>query len=800
MRSVRALLPLVVLLAGAVGAGEALRGRGGPLSGAEVYRRALPGVAWIEAAGQGRGTGWLLDRSRRWLVTCYHLVGENKTAEVIFPVRRNGAWVVERDYYLRHRDALKRSGHLTSAKVLIRRPESDLALLQLDVLPADAVEVVLATERPRPGDRVHVLGNRGDLHPLLWGYGAGSVRQLLTLREGYFNGGRQLALGARVVLASVPVNEGDSGGPLLDRRGRVVGVCAAVEWEAQGSGLFIDVDEVRALASLVRPEETPGPEQGPREIYRRGVRSLALVVQADPHRRATGWLLDRSRRLLLTTAEAVGTRETVEVVFPLSRGGEVIGDARAYRDKASLKEKGALVIGCVLATDARRNLALLELSSLPAEAAEAALAAEPPAPGDALHLLGNPERVEVLWAYTAGWVRQLGHANLGRTTDGPDPAVVVVQAPLSEGDGGGPVLDEQGRVVAVITGKSGPQQQVAYCLGVAEVRDFLRDNEARWNPRGAGPLCDRGDLFLKARQYDRAILDFTEALKADPTCARACSERGRAYLLRGDLAAAVRDCTRALELDPKLAAAHVHRAAALLGRGELREALADCDAAILINARGADAYSVRALVRLEIGDADKALADCDEALWLDPKLATAYQHRGLVYARRGDHVAALRDYDRAIDLDPHLADAFRARGDLRWGRSDVAAALADYSQALALAPDDAPAHLGRGRALAARGEMRAALDDFRAAIRSRPKLLPAVLKEVLDQGERIGDPARTAQWYRQALETLRPAWRDRADLDRRTSDGLTAAAAESDPARRAARLRKALDEVCAETR
>jgi tetratricopeptide (TPR) repeat protein/S1-C subfamily serine protease len=753
MKSVRLLLPLVLLLAGVIAAGEALRGRGGQ-TGATVYRQALPGVAWVEAAGQGRGTGWLLDRSRRWLVTCYHVVGENKTVEVIFPVRRNGAWVVDRDFYLQNRDALQKRIHLVSGKVVMRRSEVDLALVQLDALPADVVELPLATARPVPGDRVHVIGNRGDLHPLLWGYGTGRVRQVMTLREGYFNGGKQLARGARIVLASVPINEGDSGGPLLDDEGRVVGVSAALAWEAQGSGMFVDVDEVRALASRARPEETPTPERGPRAVYRRGVRSLALVLQADAHKRASGWVVDQSRKLLLTTAEAVGTRETVEVVFPLSQDGQVVGDARAYRDRVRLKEKGVLVTGCVLATDARRNLALLELSSLPAETVEATFATEAPQPGDALHLLGNPERIEVLWVYTAGWVRQHGHANLGQTTDGPDPSVLVVQAPLGEGDGGGLVLDERGQVVAVITGKSGPQQQVAYCLDAAEARALLRENEARWKPRGTAALCDRGAVFVKARQYDRAIVDYTEALRIDPTSARACSERGRTYLLKGDLIAAVRDCSRALELDPQLAAAHVHRAAALVAQGELRRALTDCDDAVRLDAKSAAALSVRALVRLKMGDPAKALADCDEALWLDPKLATAYLHRGMVRAHQGDSVAALRDYDRAIDLDQHLSAAFRARGDLHWRRSDVAAALADYSQTVAIDPTDALAHLGQGRALLARDDLRGALSAFRAAVRLQPPLRTSILKEVREQGERLNDPAKAAEWNRQVREAL----------------------------------------------
>ena len=66
--------------------------------------------------------------------------------------------------------------------------------------------------------------------------------------------------------------------------------------------------------------------------------------------------------------------------------------------------------------------------------------------------------------YTAGSVRQLGRANLGQTMEGPDPAVLVVQAPLTEGEGGGPLLNDRAELVGVVSGKTGPQQEVAFCL------------------------------------------------------------------------------------------------------------------------------------------------------------------------------------------------------------------------------------------------------------------------------------------------------------------------------------------------
>jgi tetratricopeptide (TPR) repeat protein len=797
-------------------------------SGAEIYRRTLPAVAWVHADA-GRGTGWILDRRRQLLVTCAHVVGDDATVEVVFPVCRGGAVVADRAYYLEHLPELRRAGDAVRGRVLRRDRGTDLALVELESVPDGAGELRLADGPARPGDRVHMVGCRYDVDAL-WAYTGGVVRQAHALREGYYSGGKELAKGARVVIADAPINEGDSGGPLVDGRGDVVGVAAAVDWDARGAGLFIDAAEVRALAGLPPANAPPTDPAGSvaRAVYRRGLRSLALV-RGEGDARASGWLLDRERRLLVTTAEAVEKREAVEVVFPVFRGGEAVADAAAYREAPGvLKDRHALTTGVVLASDARRNLAVLELAELPETAEEARLAAAPPEPGAPLHVLSSPARLEVLWAYTAGAVRQRGRANLGRTADGPDPAVLVVQAPLTAGDGGGPVFDDEGDLVGVMTGKTGPQQQTAYCLTADEVRDFLAECRARWVPADAAGLCARAAVFVKARACDRAAADLDAALRLDPRYAPAWAERGRVAYLRGDDAGALRACGRAVELDAKSAAAHTWRAAALARLGKPKEALADGDAAVASAPDDATARAVRGDVRRRLGDLDGALADCDQAVWLDRQLPPAHLYRGSVYAAKDDYANAAADFTRALQLDPQLGEAYRRRGDVSWAKSDSAAALADYTQALALDPGDAAAQRGRGRALAARGEHDAALTAFDAAL----KLDPADARTYLDRGaERLlgGDadggvadlaeavrrdpslaadaltaaerqarkepPAACCALCRRTLAALRPLFDGRPEVQQALDDALAAAEAEPDLERRADKMRAALTAV-----
>jgi tetratricopeptide (TPR) repeat protein len=822
----RALLPILLLPVVVICASPSPDTSPAPWSGGGLYERTLPAVAWVHAADRGKGTGWVVDRSRRLLVTNYHVVGENKSVEVFFPVREHGAVVAERGYYLEHREHLRKSGHVVRGEVLRRNPDTDLALVKLESLPPEVGELRLAASSARPGDRVHSIGNRYDCDPL-WVSTTGSVRQVRVWHDGYFNSGKQLAKGAHVLLTQSPINEGDSGGPLVNDRGEVVGVSAAVIWEANSGGLFIDVREVRALLgdSLTPPADAPSPGE---EMYRRGLRSLALV-QPPPGEKRTGWLLDRSRRLLLTTAEAVGKHEKAVVTFPAYQDGEVVAEFSFYHDqRALLEKKGLRVVGVVLAKDARRNIALLELESVPDGVREAKLAKVPPASGEAAHLLGNLARFDLLWLYGTASVRQLGRANLGQTTDGPDPAVIIIQAPLSENDGGGLLLDERGDAAGLVSGKVGPQQQVAFCLAAAEIEAFVAEHVTLWDPRTAADLCERGALFVKARRYDRAERDFTGAIKLDAKCAAAYSERGRVRYLRGDLAGALADCDAALALDEKLVTAYCHRAAVRSAKDEPAKAIADCDAALRLKADCAAAFAGRGHARRLLGELDKALADCDEAIWHDRKLAVAYLYKGEAHAAKDEQEKAVAAYTQALQLDPLLHEALRGRGDAHWARSDVAAALADYNAALAL-KEDAASYCGRGRALAARGEHDKALADFNAALRLNERFAPAYVErgaerlrrgevergfadyaeavrlrkdlivEVFASVERRAEELAKDERYdaaeeacRRALVLAAPLFADRAAVKKVIDDGLATAKTEADVRKRAALLREAI--------
>ncbi len=71
---------------------------------------------------------------------------------------------------------------------------------------------------------------------------------------------------------------------------------------------------------------------------------------------------------------------------------------------------------------------------------------------------------------------------------------------------------------------------------------------------------NRGVARIEKRENDRAISDFTKAIKMNPRFAMAYFYRGRAYFHKGEYDQAISDLTETIEINPRLAVAYNERA------------------------------------------------------------------------------------------------------------------------------------------------------------------------------------------------------------------------------------------------
>jgi hypothetical protein len=184
----------------------------------------------------GQGTGWVVDRGKKLLLTCQHVVGQREQVAVIFPMYEGGKLVSQRDFYVKNAQPI-------AGRVLRRDATRDLALIELGSLPDGVVELNLAGAAPEAGDTVHAIGCPGPSFAM-WVYGNGMVRQVT---DAVWTDDSRTKRSMRVIEHQIPLNPGDSGGPLLNDRAELVGVNQGGRGDAQLMSLSVTVDEVRAF-------------------------------------------------------------------------------------------------------------------------------------------------------------------------------------------------------------------------------------------------------------------------------------------------------------------------------------------------------------------------------------------------------------------------------------------------------------------------------------------------------------------------------------------------------------------------
>lgn len=176
-----------------------------------------------------------------------------------FLVRANGLVVTNKHVVIDEAlsyTAIFSDGRKYKATVVARDPINDLALLKIDganlpVLPLASAESI------KIGQTAIAVGNSLGRYPNTVTKGIVSgVGRALTATS---SGGKSETLDA-VIQTDAAINSGNSGGPLINSRGEVVGVNTAVEREGWGIAFAIPVNEVVFVinsyeknGSIVRP-------------------------------------------------------------------------------------------------------------------------------------------------------------------------------------------------------------------------------------------------------------------------------------------------------------------------------------------------------------------------------------------------------------------------------------------------------------------------------------------------------------------------------------------------------------------
>jgi serine protease Do len=182
---------------------------------ASLVTAVSPAVVRIDVTGPGfkvSGSGFIVDQSG-YVITNQHVIVSSNSIQITLM-----------------------TSETYKATVVDSNKTRDLALLKINSSRSDFPKIELGTANDATvGDAVVAVGF--PLGPLLAGpasFTSGIVSALRTID------------GLQYIQTDAAINQGNSGGPLVDMRGRVQGICTAalVDSNAQGIGLVIPIADV----------------------------------------------------------------------------------------------------------------------------------------------------------------------------------------------------------------------------------------------------------------------------------------------------------------------------------------------------------------------------------------------------------------------------------------------------------------------------------------------------------------------------------------------------------------------------
>ena len=199
----------------------------------QLYKNAAPGVVDIVVNTNGSGFG-----------------GQGSTAEGSGFVVDTSGNIVTNDHVVTGATSIKvrfQSGKTVKATLVGTDPSTDIAVIKVSVSASELHPLTFGSSSAvQVGEPVAAIGSPFGLPETLTSGIVSAVNRTITAPNNYSISG--------AIQTDAPINHGNSGGPLLNASGQVIGVNAQIESDSGGNdgvGFAIPSDAVKSVADTI---------------------------------------------------------------------------------------------------------------------------------------------------------------------------------------------------------------------------------------------------------------------------------------------------------------------------------------------------------------------------------------------------------------------------------------------------------------------------------------------------------------------------------------------------------------------
>jgi protein O-mannosyl-transferase len=175
------------------------------------------------------------------------------------------------------------------------------------------------------------------------------------------------------------------------------------------------------------------------------------------------------------------------------------------------------------------------------------------------------------------------------------------------------------------------------------------------NPGASVAYFLRGNYYKDIGEINKAINDYSNALKIDSTDADVFNNRGSLFAMTGKNEEALDDLNKAIKLKPAVNDGYFNRGLVKDALGDFKGAINDYSIALTNNRNDAYTYYLRGNSYSSIGMMNEAVNDFNFAIKLKPDFRDAYVNRGIERYKLGDYKGACSDWQTASQMGSDAA-------------------------------------------------------------------------------------------------------------------------------------------------
>ncbi len=303
-----------------------------PIANAELYsvrtKASIRYSFFEDEAGSSNGAGFLVDRSKGWILTNAHVSGR-------------GTGDIEVSF---------KGEPFTAAKLVYVDTELDAAIIKVEDedIPVNALEAPLQCKKSElNGQEVAAFG-----HPHGLSY---SASRGIVSKVRFYNGRDWIQIDAAI-------NPGNSGGPLINlSNGKVIGINAMALKDTEGLNFAVPIRPVCKILELLKNNENPSPPKLPINFTKNSQSEEYLIIGPAAHFEKLPNGLKIGDRVTHVDGEEVSTPTelntilrglTKDVIITIKSGDKTLQNTLSiFPNELVTNRKYVLADGALISTD-----------------------------------------------------------------------------------------------------------------------------------------------------------------------------------------------------------------------------------------------------------------------------------------------------------------------------------------------------------------------------------------------------------------------------------------------------------------